>query len=395
MGQQADGTMGASTALFHPTRPSNHLESIMTFKTILFFLFSISPVALLAQETTYSLYEERMLQYVNNRNAYAHKYDSLDIIPAALDSCKKFLVAFPRSFAKPGVFAYMLQMTAKITKDREQIFPLIDSVLFYDHLPSTKYGIGELLIEEKIDAEKGRLFLIEAYPQLTVNYHRFKSNLLFARVALSEGDLSSAQLFFQKAVAQDSSRFEAWYEYASFLKYTEQTNELAKVVGQIELLEKNGLLRYERNSDESPNINKTVTHFSLSDLRGTPVKFNQFLGEPLIVQNFNFWCGIPQNAMPILKKLTKEFPRAKVIFVNEGDTKEELLNRFLNKPEYKFLKASMIVFADSTFYSYLSRQTARTIYIVDKKGKIRAEYQGYNKGTEEILRGYLELLNKE
>lgn len=45
------------------------------------------------------------MQYV-----YSLKYDSTQILDIALDSCWKFLDKYPNSFAKPGVFYYMLEM---------------------------------------------------------------------------------------------------------------------------------------------------------------------------------------------------------------------------------------------------------------------------------------------
>ena len=108
---------------------------------LLFPIFSFS------QTTTYSKEEERMLQYVNNQYAYALKYDSTEILETALDSCWNFLSKYPNSFAKPGVFSYMLEMAVLNHSDKNIIATLIDSTIYFDPSSVTKFKIAEKLIE--------------------------------------------------------------------------------------------------------------------------------------------------------------------------------------------------------------------------------------------------------
>ena len=119
---------------------------------LLFPFFSFS------QTTTYSKEEERMLQYVNNQYAYSLKYDSSEILDTALDSCWKFLNKYPNSFAKPGVFSYMLEMAVLNHSDKNVIATLIDSTVYFDPSSVTKYRVAEMLIEKEIDSEKGIYF---------------------------------------------------------------------------------------------------------------------------------------------------------------------------------------------------------------------------------------------
>ena len=117
---------------------------------------------------------------MNNGWAYSVKYDSLQRIRPVIDSCSRFLKRYPNSFLKPGVFAYMLKLTAMISTKKDEIFPLIDSVLAYDSISVTQMGIGRLLVEQEIDPHRGAAFLEKALPALTYSDHRYKSHLLLS-----------------------------------------------------------------------------------------------------------------------------------------------------------------------------------------------------------------------
>ena len=350
-----------------------------------------------AQQSTYSATEERMLQYANNQYMYAQKYDSLQMISIAIDSCWHFLDKYPRSFARSGVFSYMFEMSSLITSDTTKIFPLIDSVLSYDQLPVTKLTIAEILIERNINQPRGFELLREAYPNLSFPYHKFKANLLLARFAIKDGNRLAATTFFERALREDSTHAEGWFEYASYLKVSEQLTEFARVQKKIQEFDEQNRLNYELHSKISPYINKVFSTYKLPDLNGSIVDFHQFLGQPVIAQCFSFWC--PQKKeYPVLQRISKDFPTAKIILINAGDeSSEELKTRYLNKPENQFLKTQTIVFADSSIQEGIfgNSMPTGTILVIDKTGHIRADYPGYNKELEELLRGELHELIKE
>ena len=365
-------------------------------KSIVAFFVVFTSTSVFAQQSTYSVAEERMLTYVNNQYAYALKYDSLKMIPPALDSCRRFLEKYPRSFARGGVFSYMFEMSSVITSDTTKLFPLLDSVLIYDQLPVTKLGMAEILIERNIDRKRGRELLQDAYPHLSVPYHRFKANLLMARFALEDGNRAAATGFFEKALLEDSTRAEGWYEYGSYLKVTEQFGELARVQRKIQALGEQDRFNYEVHSESSPFLNKNFSDYTLEDINGSPIDFRQFLGQPVIAQCFSFWCPAKKE-YPVLKRISGEFPNAKVILIDGGDTPEEIKSRYLNSPENKFLKSHTIVLGDSVIEKGLFGGMARsgTILLIDKSGRVRADFPGYSNELEKLMRTKLHKLLKE
>jgi len=354
---------------------------------LLFPMFSFS-------QTTYSKEEERMLQYVNNQYAYALKYDSTEILETALDSCWKFLNKYPNSFAKSGVFSYMLEMAVLNHSDKNIIATLIDSTVYFDPSSVTKYKVAEMLIEKEIDSEKGYLFLNEAYPNLNAAYHKYKSNILFARKAITDGKLTIANLFYEKALLEDSTRAEGWYEYASYLTFTEQTNVLNKVKKQIQLLEKDDRINYSNHSKNSPNIGKEFLDIQLLDLEGKIIDFSKFKGKPLVAQYFSNWCPQPKK-YPALENISKEFPNTKIILINVFESPEELKSKYLNKPEYDYLKKYTLVFEDSISSNKFSSKSMGTLFLIDETGKIILDLQGYSKDYEKLLKEALKKINSK
>ncbi len=352
------------------------------------------PLISISQTTTYSPEEEKMLTYVNNQYAYALKYGSTANLNPALDSCRKFIEKYPKSFAKPGVFSYMVEMAALNRSEYKIVSSLIDSAICYDPSSTTKFRIAELLIENEIDMEKGYSFLDEVFPNLTAPYYKYKSNILFARKSIVEGNRAAAKFYFEKALAEDSTRADGWIEYGTFLKYSEQPNEVELVLEKIRLLEEQDRLGYESRATGSPNLNKSILKYEVKDMDGKSFNFQKLIGKPLILQNFNFWCPMSKKHMKMLETIKKSFPNASILLMNVGESPEELRNRYLKKKENKFFKKHQILFGDSLMSHHIIGQTAKSILVIDKQGNIRADYSGYDPMLEEMLHRLLIDLSK-
>jgi thiol-disulfide isomerase/thioredoxin len=347
-------------------------------------------------QTTYSKEEERMAQYVNNSLAYAWKYDSLQRIQPALDSCVRFLKHYPNSFVKPNVFAYMLKMTALITRDAKRIFPLVDSVLAYDSTSVTKMSIGETLIEQEIDQNRGAEFIRQAFPCLTYSHHRYLSHLLLSTVDLSNGNSSSALRHIKAAIATDSTRLDAWYAYLGYCQIYENPTDQAMVSSKINEIRNKAYRDYVKEVGENRYIGKSVYDLHPPDMNGKTVSFRDFAGKVVAIQNFNFWCSVPKKEFPTVKKLIKELPQVKFIFMNGGETPEELRQRYFTKPSSSFLKNQTIVFEDSsTDQLYRGSYPMGEILLIDKQGVVRYALPGMSKNFEAMLKERLQGLIHE
>jgi thiol-disulfide isomerase/thioredoxin len=347
-----------------------------------------------SQTTTYSKEEENMVGYVNMGWAYAYKYNSYQDVKPIIDSCWSFLNIYPNSFAKPNVFSYLLEMNVLISKDLKVINPLIDSVLYYDSLPTTKQRLGGILIERNLDLKRGREFVLDALPKLSVKNQLFNSYLLLAKSDLTLGKFASAKINFENALKTDSTRSEGWYEYLSFLRIRELTQEANIVAAKIGELEKQSKIKFVTQTSISPNINKDINNITLLDLDSNTVELKSLKGQISVLNRFNFWCGICATEFPALQKLIKEFPDVKFIFINSGETASELRDRYFKKKEFSFLKKQKVLFVTKEYYDEIYGDTVPHTLIVDKSGIIRYDYRGYNKEMESLLRNNLNTLLK-
>lgn len=357
-------------------------------------LLTVLPFVSSKSQTTYSKEEERMAQFVNNGLAFALKYDSLQRLGPVLDSCRRFLTRYPNSFVKPNVFSYMLEMTVLISNDKKTIYELIDSVLRYDRMPTTKMRIGELLIERDIDSRLGKTFLENAFPHLSVTYHRYKTHLLLARVAINEGLFATAKDHLTSALSLDSTRLDGWYEYLGYSQLSEQPNEASYILRKISEINNKQLNQYIEYVSGNPYVGKSVSHLNLRDLDSNLVSFGIFENKVIVLQLFNFWCGTPEKQFPALKHLIKEFPGVAFVFLNAGETSEELRMRYFTKSSSQFLKDQTIVFPDTSAIRLFGGVFQMgEILLVDKQGKIRFSFPGMTKNLEQMIRKrLLELL---
>lgn len=364
------------------------------FRKLLLFISLLISSSVLSQTTTYSVEEERMVQYVNLGYAYALKYNSNQDLNVVIDSCWKFLNKYPNSFAKPNVFSYLLEMNVLVSKNLKVINPLIDSVLYYDSLPTTKKRIGAILIERNLDLKRGREFILDALPYLSVKNQKFNSYMLLAKSDLTLGKFASAKINFENALNTDSTRSEGWYEYLSFLRIREMSTEADLISAKIKELERQSKIKFANQTNLSPNINKTINNIPLYDLDSNLVNLNSLKGNIVVLNRFNFWCGFCSKEFPALQKLIKEFPEVKFVFINSGETASELRDRYFKMKEFSFLKKQQVLFVTKEYYDEIYGDTVPHTLVVDKGGVIRFDYRGYNEEMESLLRSNLKALNK-
>lgn len=347
-----------------------------------------------AQGTTYSHTEERMGQYVNNQLAYAQKYSSWDNIPFALDSCNRFLRAYPKSFIKPTVLTHMLWMTSAISSDPKRIIPLVDSVLTYDSLPTTKFSIAEMLLEKGILQEKAGQLLRESFALLTFSYHKYKSRILFARVEIAKGNLLKGRQLYEQALQEDSTRSEGWMEYAGLLKSTEQPALYRRVMERVRALDMQDKAELASYANNGPNLHKSILKYEFKDIDGKAVDLQSHLGNPILIQTFNFWCPLSSKHKRAIDSLAHRFPQVSILLMNIGESPHELKSRYLNKRENNFFKRYRVVFPDSAMGREIIGQGSRTLFVIDAEGRIRREYRSFRDDFEKLWKIDLLRLSK-
>ena len=358
---------------------------------ILFLLISIS---VFPQTTTYSKEEERMINYASNQRAKIYMEEPDQNPRAFFDSCGSFFKKYPNSFAKPNVFNFMLEAAFYSSLDTSKIFPLIDSVLFYDNLPGTKESIGGNLIDRNVDVKKGRSFIVSILPILTNNYHRFHSYILLARADIKLGDFPSAKINFENALKADSSRSEGWYEYLGYLTMMNCNEEAAVQLQKILEMEKSDSFYKPRCTYNSRIIEKDMSNVTFRNYNGKATKIRSLKGNVCVLKIFNYWKGEYKREFEAMKNLEKEYPGVKFVYIVYGDAAKELTDKFLDNPEFSFLKKHILLKGGTEFGKQYSFNGFSRAIIIDKKGKVKYDYD-YRKDIETTLYFNLQKLLNE
>jgi tetratricopeptide (TPR) repeat protein len=364
-------------------------------KLIAFFFALIFTFPLFAQKTTYSKAEERMAQYANNQYALAFLNDSSANAAKALDSCARFLAKYPNSFAKPNVLIYMLKLNFLITKDKSVIFPLIDSVFYYDSLPGTKEEIGGELIEKNVDIERGEKLIKEVLQIITDTFHIYRCNLLLADAEKLRNNFHAADSYYKTALKILPSVKPGWMGYLGFLTMTGNKTEAARIRAEIEELEKDPEFTKISCAYVPKNINKSIELLKLNDAENKPFDFGSVKGKVCAVVYFNYWYGYYVKDFPIIEKISKDFPGVEFVFIQYGNPAKELSENLFSQPEYSFVKKHKILLGVNEILPSQGFASCPRIVLTNKRGIIKYDYETRNGISEQIIRLKLEKLVSE
>jgi hypothetical protein len=381
-----------------------HLSSL-TFKGYkelklycLLVMTLLQAIPLSAQDTNAVNEEEMTLQYINQAWMHGVLYDSLTMIPPAIDSGWQFLRKYPQSWVRPSLFLMMWRAQSAISTDTTKIYPLIDSILMHDSSAVTMLDIGEDLIERRINLTKGKHFVESALLKLTAIHHKYRAHLSLAQVDIAEGSRASAMIHFSEALSLEPKRQEAWYNCLAFLKVSEQREEYDAMLRKFKKLERDQLVVYREKVESSINIGENVADLYAFRLDHRQYNFSSLIGHPGVFVIFDFYCGYCLQELRFMKSFIREFPQVKFIFVDVLDTREELTDIYFKKEDYLFMKNQNVVMDDSNLVYDMAMKSGSGVphtFLIDKAGKIRYDFLGFDKNTPTMIREKLVTLIKQ
>jgi thiol-disulfide isomerase/thioredoxin len=165
------------------------------------------------------------------------------------------------------------------------------------------------------------------------------------------------------------------------LKVTGLLSEITSVAQSAVL--KAGILNV---SPSSPDRHETFNYnFTLKDLNGNKVQFDQYKGKVVFINLWATWCGPCKAEMPGIQKLYSKTKDDSVAFVMLSLDKEQALPKvqdYITKNEFTFP-----VFMPSGFLAdQLQVPSIPTTFVVAKDGKIAMKEVGTrNYDTEKMI----------
>ena len=154
--------------------------------------------------------------------------------------------------------------------------------------------------------------------------------------------------------------------------------------------------RYRTYVGDNQFIGKSIAKLRPYDLDSNRVEIGKYVGRVMLIQTLNFWCGSPEKQLPAIKHTMKIFPKMKPIFMDYGESADELKLRYFTKPASRFLKDQTVVFADSATDELLpDGRPVGLILLIDKKGIVRSVFPGNSKDLERMLQEKVRMLMNE
>lgn len=111
----------------------------------------------------------------------------------------------------------------------------------------------------------------------------------------------------------------------------------------------------------------------VADLQGDRVTLQAFRGRPLVLNLWASWCGPCRREMPVLAAAQRAHPDVQVVFLNQGETKEEI-QRFLARE--RLMPGNMLLDVDAVASTTLGVQAYPSTFFFDAEGRLRELHLG-------------------
>ena len=116
-------------------------------------------------------------------------------------------------------------------------------------------------------------------------------------------------------------------------------------------------------------------NFSIKDLKGNKISFDQFKGKVIFLNLWATWCGPCRAEMPDIQELYGDLPKDSIVFVMlsiDRDSDKEKIVRYINGNGFTFP-----VYQPTGYLTkQLSVPSIPTTFIISKDGKIAMKEVG-------------------
>jgi thiol-disulfide isomerase/thioredoxin len=152
---------------------------------------------------------------------------------------------------------------------------------------------------------------------------------------------------------------------------------------------KSGLMNF--NPEENVTLGAFDYNFSIKDLKGNTIDFNQFKGKVIFINLWATWCGPCRVEMPSIQNLYNTTDHERIIFVMLSlDTEENnhKVVKYVNDKQYTF----PVYVSENGLPDQLNVPSIPTTFVIGKDGKIKSKKVGTAKYDTDKFQRFLEEL---
>jgi peroxiredoxin/outer membrane lipoprotein-sorting protein len=130
----------------------------------------------------------------------------------------------------------------------------------------------------------------------------------------------------------------------------------------------------------SPLVGRHMPQFTLQDLAGNDVAASSLEGKPVLVNFWATWCGPCREQMPKIQEAQRAFADKGlvVLAINDGEP-EETARTYIEEHKYTF---RVLLDRDKTIAGKFSVSGIPALFLIDRDGNIRAQFEGYNSALD-------------
>jgi cytochrome c biogenesis protein CcmG/thiol:disulfide interchange protein DsbE len=129
-------------------------------------------------------------------------------------------------------------------------------------------------------------------------------------------------------------------------------------------------------TDAAVNEGKSAPEFSRSDINGKPLRLSDYRGKIVLLNFWATWCGPCREEMPRFSEWQQSLgPRGLAVIGISMDDDAADVKRFLTQRPVSYRIAMGDAALGETYGGVLGLPTS---YLIDRHGKIVAQYQGEN-----------------
>jgi len=117
----------------------------------------------------------------------------------------------------------------------------------------------------------------------------------------------------------------------------------------------------------------TLPAITLTSLQRQPIALADTQGKPVVVNLWASWCGPCRREMPVLARAQQRHPDIRFLFVNQGETREEV-EGFLGAE--RLALQNVLLDADSLTSTRLQVHAYPTTLFFDSHGRLQGLHMG-------------------
>jgi thiol-disulfide isomerase/thioredoxin len=150
------------------------------------------------------------------------------------------------------------------------------------------------------------------------------------------------------------------------------------------------------NFDPKENVTRGTFdyNFSIKDLKGNTLDFNELKGKVIFLNLWATWCGPCRVEMPSIQNLYNTIDHEKVVFVMLSLDAEENHNKVIKYVSDKQFSFPVYV-PESALTEQLKVPSIPTTFIIGKDGKIKSKKVGTAKYDTDKFREFLNELTSD